>query len=531
MRLYTFLLLLILSLPIGLLGQENEKSAYRESKMSDSAAIKDNTPFPIQNHTRSRGMVPRNEKSYYRVEMFGSAATGDNTPFWMQNHTWGMVPLEAGNYYLRGGVFHNQKLNKNVSYSLGIDLAVSSHKAYNTFWIQQIYGAINWKSLRLSIGSREDYNSLLDPKLSTGDMILSNNSRPSPELKISTPDFVYIPYTRDLLYFKGDVAVGKHFDGGYHEDVASPYGYDYMKNQLSHHKSFYFRIGNIEKLHEFQFTIGLQHHVQWGGDLYRLGHKIELPRSFKNFMWAFFAKEGDEDYLISDQLNAVGSHVGAYSARLDYLFDYSESIGFYWQHFIEDKSGITMDNARDMLAGFQYKSKNKSPFSGLVLEYLYTKHQSGPIHFNENMSEGIKDWEKYGFGMDNYYNNTDYVHGHSYYGRSMGNPLFLSPEYNKDGRLYFKSNRIAAYHIGAEGYITPDLEYTLLGTYAETAGRYDLPYLKVRTGFGAGLDLLYHYPKIQGLDIKCSLGFNTGKFFNNDSFGAGISITKKGSIF
>ena len=48
----------------------------------------------------------------YRVEAFGSAATGKYTPFWMVSNQYGVVPLEAGNGYMRAGAFHHQSFGK-----------------------------------------------------------------------------------------------------------------------------------------------------------------------------------------------------------------------------------------------------------------------------------------------------------------------------------------------------------------------------------------------------------------------------------
>ena len=48
--------------------------------------------------------------TYYIIETSGSVATDDYTPFWIVSNKYGIAPLEAGNAYLRTGVFHNQIL-------------------------------------------------------------------------------------------------------------------------------------------------------------------------------------------------------------------------------------------------------------------------------------------------------------------------------------------------------------------------------------------------------------------------------------
>ncbi|MDH6355224.1 hypothetical protein M2132_001562 [Dysgonomonas sp. PH5-45] len=480
--------------------------------------------------------VSQSETSY-RAETFGSVSSGDNTPFWMQYHNWGMVPLDANNFYVRGGAFHEQKINKDWSFKAGLDIAGSSPHSYGSLWIQQLYGELNWRFVRLNIGSKEDYTSSLNPYLSSGDFSYSNNSRPMPEVKISVPEFLLIPKTKGNMYIKGDFAVGKYMDGNYMEDVAKPHGQSYEKDVLSHHKSIYFRFGNIEGKHKLQFTLGLDHQVQWGGTLYQKdknapgGYNIvKQPKGLDDFFRVMIAKEGSSKSTFGDNAYVAGSQVGSYTLKLDYKLKDKESISLYTQHFFDDGSGMVFENYKDMLLGVEYKSGKKQLLSGAVLEYIYTKQQTGPIHFNMMMDDEHDGIRNKGNGNDNYYNNLDYVQGRSYYGRTMGTPLFLSPEYNTDGSLVFKSSRIIAFHLGIEGYLHPTFKYNLLATTGRSWGTYYVPYKSVKDGVASLLNLTYTPPKMPDLDVKLSLGFNTGKYFGRDTFGAGITIVKKGII-
>lgn len=470
----------------------------------------------------------------YKAETFGSLSTGDNTPFWMLHHNWGTVPLDANNFYIRGSVFHKQVLNKDWSLDAGFDLAGSSPHSFGSVWIQQIYGELNWKAGRLSLGAKEDYTSLLNPYLSSGDFVSSNNARPIPEAKISIPEFIAIPYTNENVYVKADFSVGRYFDGKYQEDMAKPHNTNYTTGVLSHHKSIYFRFGNIEENNRFQVAIGLDHRAQWGGTLYkRVGSEyniIKQPKGLDDFFKVVFAREGSEKASDADKAFVAGSHIGAYTLKSDYKLRNDDKLSFYWQHFFEDGSGMALKNFKDMLLGLEYKTNRKQLISGAVFEYVFTKNQSGPIHFNTEMDEEHRHNQSKGTGNDNYYNNVDYIQGPSNYGRTHGTALFLSPEYNKDGRLNFKSSRIFALHLGIEGYILPYLKYRALGTAGKSWGRYYAPFKYVKKGLAGNLDLIYSYPKVEGLDFKLSLGFNTGKFFNDDTFGAGITITKRGII-
>ena len=477
----------------------------------------------------------------YRVEAFGSVSTGDNTPFWMLYHNWGMVPLNANNFYIRGGVFHQQTLNKDWSFNAGLDLAGASPNAYGSVWVQQLYGELNWKFLRLNIGSKEDYTSLLNPYLSSGDFDLSNNARPLPEIKVSIPNFVLVPYTKVNMYIKGDFAIGRYLDGNWQEKIAQPDFYSYEKNILAHHKSIYFRFGNIETKNRLQFTFGLDHQAQYGGVLYKGNYfwpfgqaeynVIKQPQGITDLWRVVIAKEGSSSSSATDQSYTAGSSVGAYLFKFDYRLKNKDILSIYKQHFFEDGSGMAFENYRDGLYGIEYKTKNKSLLSGAIFEYVYTKNQTGPVHFNLDMDSEHKYLISKGNGNDDYYNNIDYVQGRSYFGRTMGTPLFLSPEYNKDGRLYFTSSRIISYHLGIEGYIIPDLQYRLLATTGQSWGIYYLPFDHVKNGVASELDLMYNFPKIEGLSMKLALAFNKGEFFSDDSFGGGITIAKRGVLF
>lgn len=478
----------------------------------------------------------------YRSEIFGSVATtGENTPFWMLNHNWGMVPLNANNFYAREGVFYQQAIDKDWSFSAGIDLAGSTTHAYGTIWLQQLYGELNWKSLRLNIGSKEDYISLLNPYLSAGDFVNSNNARPHPGIKLSVPEFVLVPYTKGNMHIKGHFAVGRHLDGEWQENVARPHNENYTKNVLTHHKSLYFRFGNIEQKNRFQFTFGLDHQVLWGGDLYRYQYAAETekwdyvvqnqPHGIDDFLRVVIAKEGSASSSKADAAYVAGSSIGAYLFKFDYLLKNNDVLSIYKHHFFEDGSGMGFENYRDGVYGIEYKTNKKSLLSGAVFEYIYTKNQTGPIHFNLEMDDAHDDIRNKGNANDNYYNNVDYVQGPSYYGRTTGTPLFLSPEYNRDGRMNFPGSRIISCHLGIEGYLLPTLQYRLLATTGQSWGLYYVPFTSVRKGVASALDLTYSFPKIESLDLKLSIGFNQGEFFSDDTFGGGITITKRGVLF
>ncbi|MDR0427646.1 MAG: capsule assembly Wzi family protein [Dysgonamonadaceae bacterium] len=480
-----------------------------------------------------------NIKINYKAETFGSLASGNNTPFWMLFHNWGVVPFNSTNFYLRGAAFGNHKINNDWSYNVGLDIIGSSPHEFSTIWIQQFYGELNRKSLQLRIGTKEDYTSFLDEHLSSGDMNISNNARPVPEITMRLNKFVPIPFTGEHVFVKGDFSVGKFSDGKWMENKALPHGRSYAKDVLLHHKSIYFRVGDIEKPNDIQVTVGLKHFVQWGGVLYWYAPNqtqyivTDQPHQLQDFIRVIFAQKGREGSSGADKANVAGSHSGNNLLKVDYKLKNDDRLEAYYQHFFEDGSSMNPRSFMDMLLGIQYKSGEKQLVSNILFEYIYTKNQAGSIHFvtpapGDEQHAHLENKET---GNDDYYNNVDYIQGPSHFGRSMGTSLFLSPEFNRDHYLNFKSNRIIAFHLGLEGYILPPLQYRLLLTTGQSMGRYYMPFIKEKTGFASLLELMYSDSRFSDFDFKLSLGYNQGEFFGANSFGGGLTIIKKGIIY
>ncbi|MDR1763824.1 MAG: capsule assembly Wzi family protein [Dysgonamonadaceae bacterium] len=473
----------------------------------------------------------------YRAEAFASVASGEHTPFWTVNQSWGITPLEANNFYLRGGVFHEQKLSGNFSFDAGIDLVGGAKSFYGNVWIQQLYGRINWKIFRLDLGQREDYTSFLNSRLSSGDFVESNNFRPIPGVKFSVPEFTLIPFTKGNLYFKGDFFVGKYLDDKWKENRAAPLNRQYATGILYHRKSVYFRFGNIETSNRMQFAFGMNHAAQWGGTLYsfsetenRLVGRAQ-PQDLDDFIRIFMAKEGSANSTAADRVHVAGSQWGAYTLKYDYRLENNSVLSIYTNHLFEDGSGMGFQNYMDGIFGIEYSARKPKAVSGVVFEYIYTKQQTGAVHFNHSMDDEHRDkLFKKGNGGDNYYNNVDYAEGPSYFGHTLGTPLFLSPMYNTDGSLNFKGTRIMALHMGLEGFAASTLQYRILLTAGKNYGTHFIPFSSVKKGIASQLELKWSPKSLDNWDFTLSLACDRGEFFGGDTAGAALSVVKRGII-
>ena len=462
------------------------------------------------------------QNTTYHIETTGSASTGKYTPFWIVSNKYGTVPLATGNAFLRTGITHQQSLRNEWHWSAGMDLIAVTPR-YRNCYLQQLYAALHYKNVNLTIGSRENYSSLWDRELSSGDLVHSPNARPVPEINLSVPKFTAIPLTKRYLQFRGNVALGHSFDTEYLQSCFNEEQY-YVKNIRWHHKSLQLRFIDPNKRFPFTVLAGMRHHAQWGGT--STDPAIDRqPQAFKDLIRVIFGKSGGEDATLSDQTNVLGNHYGSYEAQIGYLnpdFD----VHIYKQHFFYDVSGMELYNFPDGLYGLQVDIHNFTWINKIVMEFLDTRHQSGPVHFlwfDRDLYPG------YGGGNDRYYNNDDYTNGVSYFNRGLGTPLLTSPEYNENNTIGFRDNRVRAFHLGFQGYLSKQLLYRTLITSSESWGTHQKPYLTIKDNFSCAVKIAYCHPRLEDWLFSAELATDFGSLYGNNT-GFFLSIRKSGII-
>ncbi|MBQ1797688.1 MAG: hypothetical protein IIZ88_07995, partial [Prevotella sp.] len=177
---------------------------------------------------------------------------------------------------------------------------------------------------------------------------------------------------------------------------------------------------------------------------------------------------------------------------------------------------------KDMLLGVELHLKHFKPLSSVVMEYLNTTYQSGPIYHDHtyNISDHIA-------GRDNYYNHTVYG-SWSHWGQVMGNPLYRSPIYNTDGTLTVKDNRTRAFHLGISGDPYRAVHYRVLLSAQKGWGTYELPLdepeyntsLLVEATVGGGLLKMSDTPArqwIKGFMVRMAYGLDRGRLLGDNS--------------
>ena len=175
----------------------------------------------------------------------------------------------------------------------------------------------------------------------------------------------------------------------------------------------------------------------------------------------------------------------------------------------------------DGMFGLEINLPERLPVRNVVLEVLNTRGQCGPIYKAPvyPVVEGVD-------GRDAMYNH-DLYDSYSMYGYAIGNPVLLSPVYNKDCSPRFRSNRVLMYHLGIDGCIGSRLDYRAMLTSTSHWGTYEDPFNEVQRVTSCLLEGSYRLGDDYGWRIGLSLGFdvNDGDMTGNNT-GVMFKLTK-----
>ena len=106
---------------------------------------------------------------------------------------------------------------------------------------------MRYRALELTVGSKERRSQFVDPELSSGDLLMSENARPIPQARLAIEDYRYIPGTRDRLAVRGYFSFGMFTDGDWQYSFTRGHDTQRAKNVLYHSKGIFLRWGNTER--------------------------------------------------------------------------------------------------------------------------------------------------------------------------------------------------------------------------------------------------------------------------------------------
>lgn len=454
------------------------------------------------------------------IETLGTFSGGDFAPFWLTNNKFGLSSAKNNSEYIRANLFNKYNFSPNNTYkqstlSLGVDM-IASHNMESDFYFHQLYADYQYWNLHLSIGKKERYSLFKNKDLSSGGMTLSTNSRPVPQVELSMPNFVTLPYSKGYLQVMGGVSYGWFDDDKFKKNNSADGNY---ADKVLYHRKYGFI--KYEKNPTWNFIFGAEMDTQWGGHFYHAGEYWDKGTAkLSDFLKVLIPMQGGEDSNLTDRQNIIGNVYGSWHFIGNYMKE-DYSLKLYYEHFFEDHSGVFFKNMPDGLYGIELNLNKKGWLTDALFEFLYSKDQSGPFLWDKNDKIPVQI-----SGGDNYYNHVDYV-SLSYHGFTTGNPLFTSPIYNKGESLTIFNSRLSAFHGGVSGYITPELKYRALMTYSRSWGTDRIPSKSIRNQFSSMLEAIYKNDKnnLRGWAFTAALGYDRSRMIG-DNIGGQIKISK-----
>lgn len=478
------------------------------------------------------------------VEAMATVGDGEHSPLWLNANKYGLSSVEKNNGYLRGAVCRHMDADsaKRWAWQAGLDMALASHFT-STVVVHQAYGELRWLKGLLTVGSKEQPMALKNQELSSGSQTLGINARPVPSVRLSLPEYWDVPLTNGWLGLKGHIAYGMQTDDVWQKDFTHKKN-SYTEHARLHTKAGYLRIGKKGK--PFSAELGIEMGCQYGGTSYVKNQSgeatIKNTSGLKGMLKAFVPSGGEYFEKGGNYENAEGNHVGSYVMRVN--MDYPDwDVSLYADHFFEDHSSMflldydgygTGDqwdvkedsryfryDLRDCLVGMELRLKHCRWISDLLVEYIYTKYQSGPVYHDHtrHLSDHIS-------GRDNYYNHHIFL-GWQHWGQVMGNPLYRSPLYNNDNSITVNDNRFWAWHIGLAGNPLLRTHYRLLCTWQRGWGTYYLPFLEPERNVSLLAEASHSFSSnLEGWSVKAAVGMDRGGLLG-DNFGVQFTVGRK----
>ncbi|WP_457616053.1 capsule assembly Wzi family protein [Lutibacter sp.] len=437
--------------------------------------------------------IQAQEKNEYTIDLTSFVATENTLPFWFTANQFGTVPNENTSL-LNASFKHNNTGNATTYFTYKAGVAGFTGSQSNVF-ITELYGSLHYKNWKLTLGNKYDPIAWEGLSSTNGNIVKATNTRAFPGIALETKKYIRLPFAKSWLRAKFSYAEYLLNDKRV------------VDNAQLHHKSVYFKSLLNSKL---SLVTGLDHYAVWGGTSNEFG---KLPSGFNDYIKVVLGSSGGNNAAIGDQINALGNHIGAYLLQLNYKGT-KVNWNMYWSHPFEDTSGMNLSNYPDALYGiFIDFKKPKSFITHLVAEYYYTKDQGRKASTN-----GLS---------DNYFNNSIYNSGWTYFGNTIGSPFFPTkvPVDGITHGVIVGYNRFVAYHLGTKGYLAPHIRYTTMMSYIYYAGWFGNPVENNKQL--SGVLTLYFQPVKLPFDIAVGTAIDAGNFLPHN-IGGFIKLTKKG---
>jgi hypothetical protein len=453
-------------------------------------------------------LFAQKRQTNYKVEGGIYIAKDNKMPFWMISNKNGIIPNESAGI-AEVSIFSNFKPNTTkLQFSYGIDIVSQITKSNKNTIVSQLYGSLKWRNIQLDLGVKHQPIKFQGLSSTNGNLLWSNNSRSYPGYCLKLADYTRFRFMPKWLSFKME----------YGDYILNDNRYMGDRTRL-HHKNLFLKARLSEKL---SIIGGIDHYAMWAGESEALG---EQPSGLKDYLKVITGASGGDDALMTDQINAIGNHLGNYTLKI--VHKGKTDWTFFYTHPFEDGSGREFQNYPDGNYGiFIDRKKDKAFINYFLYEFTNTMHQSG------NFVKKPGDPSDLHRGNDSYFHNSVYRSGYTYFNRIMGSPFFIPMNINEKGITpEIKSNRFIAHHIGLKGHLFKFMPYKLM---LSTARNYGAPLRRLsdRETNYHGLFEIEIKQHILPFTIVAGTAYSRYTYQGNtpshQSYGAYIRVFKKG---
>ncbi|AUD05070.1 capsule assembly Wzi family protein [Spirosoma pollinicola] len=464
----------------------------------------------------------------YQLEV-GALGASDQTPFWLRANQYGIVPLTNPAVRLNAALHSDYKptdstgRRSKIDWGYGLNVVGNIGKT-NQFLVPEAYLKGRIGAFELYAGRRKEIIGLVDTLLTSGSYIWSGNTLPFPKIQLALPAFTPIPFTAGVLSVMGT------FSHGWFENADR-----LVKGSYLHQSSFYGRFGKPSW--RVRLYGGFNHQVMWAGYSDYLDNSVsangKLPSNIKYFPAVVlgtrnpFPADQSIQTITHFEENRIGNHLGSIDFALEIKLNHWNLFG-YRQFLYDDGSLFYGTNLVDGLNGLRIRNSDQPTGAAfflkqLTFEYLFTGSQGGDLFILDDPQRR---------GRDDYFNNSQYVDGWTYFGRTIGTP-FLTPQQEVSSalppRYGIANNRVSLFHLGISALIANKVDIIAKLSYSKNAGTYPIPYLTVPTQFSGLLTASIPVGILGGTVLNGSFAVDSGKLLPN-SVGGYISLRKTGVL-
>jgi hypothetical protein len=466
--------------------------------------------------------------SHYSIET-GALFSSSQTPFWLRANQYGIVPLKNPALRFSANLYSDYKATDStgrraiVDWGYGLNV-VMNVGAPNQFIIPEAYVKGRLGAFEIYAGRRKEIIGLVDTLLTSGSYIWSGNALPFPKIQVALPAFTPVPFTKGIISIMGT------FSHGWFESANR-----LVKGSYLHQSSVYGRLGKPSW--RVKLYGGANHQVMWAGYSDYLDPTVaangQLPSSLKYFPAVVLGTQNPfpDDQAIQTishfEENRIGNHLGSIDLAAEVNLNHWNLFA-YRQFVYDDGSLFYGTNLDDGLNGLRIRNNyqpDKSAFflRQITVEYLFTGSQGGDVFILEDPKRR---------GRDDYFNNSQYLDGWTYFGRTIGTP-FLTPlqEANPSLPPHFgiANNRVSAFHVGLSALVFNKVDIVSRLSFSRNAGTYAVPYLRIPGQFSGLLTASLPTNLFGGTILNGSLAVDSGGLLPN-SVGGYISLRKTGII-